>query len=191
LPGSTRDRIVVASAELFRRQGYAGTGLKQIAAAAAAPFGSIYHFFPGGKDQLTAEVMRTSGRVYQDLVESVLRAAPDPVTAAGDVFAAAAMDLRATDYGDACPIAAIALEVASTNDDLRVVTAAVFDCWLEAGARFFSDAGVEPTRARELAILLVELLEGAFLLCRAGRTTEPLEVAGRAVQAAVAASVPL
>ena len=45
----TRDRILYATAELFRRQGYAGTGLKQVVAEAQAPFGSLYHHFPGGK----------------------------------------------------------------------------------------------------------------------------------------------
>jgi AcrR family transcriptional regulator len=44
----TKERIVGTTGELFRRQGYTGTGLKQIVAEAAAPFGSIYHFFPGG-----------------------------------------------------------------------------------------------------------------------------------------------
>ena len=71
---TTRERIVEAGAMLFRRQGWSGTGMKQIAAAAAAPFGSIYHFFPGGKDELSAEVDprgRTCGLWPVDL--SVLR----------------------------------------------------------------------------------------------------------------------
>ena len=59
---ATRDRIVDASAELMRRQGYAATGVKQIVTAAQAPFGSLYHHFPGGKEQLGAEAIRTSGR---------------------------------------------------------------------------------------------------------------------------------
>ena len=50
-----------SSAELFRRQGYTATGIKQILAAANAPFGSLYHFFPGGKEQLGAETIRASG----------------------------------------------------------------------------------------------------------------------------------
>lgn len=57
----TRRRILQAGTELFRRSGYTGTGMKQIAEAAGAPFGSIYHFFPGGKAQLGEEVIRTSG----------------------------------------------------------------------------------------------------------------------------------
>ena len=64
----TKDRIVNASAELFRRQGYTGTGLKQIAAEAEAPFGSIYHFFPGGKEQLGEEVIRVGGEFFRRLL---------------------------------------------------------------------------------------------------------------------------
>ena len=52
----TRERILDASTELFRRQGYAGTGLKSVVDKAGAPFGSLYHHFPGGKDQLGAGV---------------------------------------------------------------------------------------------------------------------------------------
>ena len=73
----TRDRILYASAELFRRQGYAGTGLKQIATEARAPFGSLYHFFPGGKEQLADDVLRTGGRFFLALYEAIAGAAPD------------------------------------------------------------------------------------------------------------------
>lgn len=61
MAGATRERILQTGAELFRRQGFAGTGVKQIVAEASAPFGSIYHFFPGGKEQLGEEVIRSSG----------------------------------------------------------------------------------------------------------------------------------
>ena len=60
----TRERILYASAERFRRQGYSGTGLKEIVMAADAPFGSLYHHFPGGKHQLAEEVLRTGGSFF-------------------------------------------------------------------------------------------------------------------------------
>ena len=63
MASETRERILRASGELFRRQGYMGTGVKQIVAEAGAPFGSIYHFFPGGKEELGAETIRRSGPV--------------------------------------------------------------------------------------------------------------------------------
>src|SRR5260370_16266850 len=100
----TKDRILGTSAEVFRRQGYNGTGLKQIVATANAPFGSLYHFFPSGKEQLGEEVIRWSGNVYLELIAAVCDPAPDVVTAIGDFFAGAAAHLRATDYPHACPI---------------------------------------------------------------------------------------
>src|SRR5437660_55171 len=87
---STRERIVDASAELFRRQGYAATGIKQIVTEAQAPFGSIYHHFPGGKEQLGAEAIRTSGKLYELLIPAVFAPAPDLVTGVRMFFAGAA-----------------------------------------------------------------------------------------------------
>jgi AcrR family transcriptional regulator len=184
----TKARIVGRTGELFRRQGYVGTGLKQIVAESGAPFGSIYHFFPGGKQQLAAEVIRTSGRAYQDLVMAILDQAHDAVTAVRTGFAAAAETLAATDYSDACPIATVALEVASTDETLRVATAEVFDAWVDAGTDRFVRWGFAEADARRLAIVFITSLEGAFVLCRATRTTEALEAAASAVEASVRAA---
>ena len=57
----TRDRLVQASAALLQRQGLTGTGIKQILAEAGAPFSSLYHHFPGGKDELAAAAIRRVG----------------------------------------------------------------------------------------------------------------------------------
>lgn len=174
----TRARILDASSELFRRNGYPGTGLKQIAAAAAAPFGSIYHFFPGGKQNLGEEVVRVTGPAYGDLVYSFLdNDVPLPL-AVTTMFGAAAALLESTDYADACPIATIALEVASTNETLRIATADVFEGWIEQGTSLMTSRGLDPEHAREWTIGMICALEGAFVLSRAMRTTEPLTVAG-------------
>jgi AcrR family transcriptional regulator len=185
---ATRERIVQASAELFRRQGYVGTGMKQIVGEAGAPFGSIYHFFPGGKDELTAEVIRVSGAFYEELVLAFF----DPNDIVGGVraaFAAAAEVLRDTNYADACPIATVALEVASTNEPLRRATAEVFESWLRSGTNRLIAAGIGPSRARELTIAFVAALEGGFILSRATRDASHVEIAGAGVVALLAHEV--
>jgi AcrR family transcriptional regulator len=182
---TTRERIVDASAELFRRQGYSATGIKQIVTEAQAPFGSLYHFFPGGKEELGAAAIRTSGAMYEQLIPAVFDTAPDVVTGVRMFFAGAAAHLIETDYEDACPIATVALEVSSSSETMRQACADVFESWIAAGAERY------PTdKARELTIGFLAALEGAFVLARALRSTEPLEVAGemvaRAVQDAIA-----
>jgi AcrR family transcriptional regulator len=181
----TKQRIVDAGAELFRRQGYVGTGVKQIVTEAKAPFGSLYHFFPGGKEQLGAEVIRWSGAQYEQLIPAVFDTAPDVATGVRAFFAAAAEHLRETNYEDACPIATVALEVSSSSEPLREACADVFDGWIEAGMQRHLAAGIDPEVARELTIGMIAALEGAFVLSRALRNTEPLDVAGELTAAAV------
>jgi AcrR family transcriptional regulator len=189
VPFDTRARIVSATSELFRRQGMAGTGLKQITKTADAPFGSLYHFFPGGKAQLAEEVIRTSGKMYFDLVMQFFDACTDLPAGIETAFTAAAELLVETDYADACPIATIALEVASTDETLRVATADVFADWIDAGARRLVGSGLPEASRRRLMIGIITSLEGAFILCRALRSTEPLEAASRTVLHAVRAEL--
>src|SRR5437588_4409717 len=163
----TRERIVESSAELFRRQGYAATGVKQIVTAAQAPFGSLYHFFPGGKEELGAEAVRVSGALYEQLVPAVFDPAPDILTGVRTFFSAAAEQLRETGYEDACPIATVALEVSSVSETMREACADVFESWIAAGAERFEQAGLAQAMARELTIGMLAALEGAFVLARA------------------------
>jgi AcrR family transcriptional regulator len=186
----TRDRIMSTTAELFRRYGYTGTGMKQVVAEANAPFGSLYHHFPGGKEELGGEVIRRSGRMYFELFETIYDEALDPATGVEEFFVGAAEVLRQTDYADACPIATVALEVASTSEPLRLATAEVFEGWISGGAGRFVAAGVPEDEARELAIFVISALEGAFVLARALRSTDPVEIAGARATAAVRAALP-
>ena len=179
----TRERLVDAGARLFWRQGYTGTGVKQIVAEAGAPFGSLYHFFPGGKEDLGAAAVRRGGAHYARVVGSVLAAEPDLERAVESAFEAAGRTLVETDYADACPIATVALEVASTSEVMRVACAEVFEGWAEGLVARFTHDGVPPGGARELALTFLALLEGAFVLCRAARSTEAMEAAGRAAVA--------
>ena len=181
----TKTRILYAGAELFGRQGYTGTGLKQISEAAQAPFGSLYHHFPGGKEELGDDVIRQAGEFFRVLVDSVFASEPDIVAGVRAVFGGAAETVRATGFQDACPIAAIALEVASTNERLREATAEVFTSWIAAATARFSAAGIPDARAAELAISMIAALEGAFVLARATRDTTALTVAGDLIATAV------
>ncbi|HXD63915.1 MAG TPA: TetR/AcrR family transcriptional regulator [Solirubrobacteraceae bacterium] len=174
----TRDRIIDASAELLRRQGYAGTGVKQIVAAARAPFGSIYHHFPGGKEELGAAAIRRSGALYELLIPAVFDPAPDLVSAVRLFFEGAAAHLEDSEYEDACPIATVALEVSSTSDTMREACAEVFESWITAGLPRFTAEGLDEATSRELVIGMIAALEGAFVLARAAQSTEALQVAG-------------
>jgi AcrR family transcriptional regulator len=179
---NTRDRILTATNELFRRHGFNGTSIKQITLAAQVPMGSLYHFFPGGKDQLAREAIETSGPAYEQLFEIIADEAVNPSEAITNFFEGAAEVLEATGFIDICPIGTVAREVASTNDSLRVSTAKVFASWITAVAARLEAAGVPGPEANGLATTVVASLEGGFLLARAARDTAPLLAIGTAIR---------
>jgi AcrR family transcriptional regulator len=185
----TKDRFIDVSADLLRRQGYASTGVKQIVRAAKAPLGSLYHHFPGGKEELGAAAIRRSGALYELLIPAIFDPAPDLVSAVRLFFEGAAAHLEDSEYEDACPIATVALEVSSTSDTMREACADVFESWIAAGLPRFTAAGLDDATSRELVIGMIAALEGAFVLARATQSTEALHVAGeltaRAVQRAL------
>jgi AcrR family transcriptional regulator len=139
----------------------------------------VYHHFPGGKEQLGGEAIRRSGALYAQLIPAMFDAAPDVVTGIENFFAGAAEHLEESDYADACPIATVALEVSSTSEVMRAACSDVFGSWIARGAARFQAAGMSAEQARETTIAMLCALEGAFVLARATRSTEPLRVAGR------------
>lgn len=174
---TTRERLVTAGGDLFRQKGYTGTGVKEILAAARAPFGSMYHHFPGGKEELGAEAVRVSGALYGQAVGAVLAGFEDPVEGTRESFRLAGVHLEESGWQDACPIATVALEASSTSEPLRIACAEVFEAWTEALTAYLG--------SRPLAVAFLSQLEGAFVLARAQRSTEPLDVAGELMADAV------
>jgi AcrR family transcriptional regulator len=187
----TDQRIVRSMTELLRLQGYGATSIQQLAQAAQAPTGSIYHHFRGGKREVAAAALRESGAAYLQLIPLLLDRHADLATAIEAAFAAAAEDIAATGWVNMCPVGTVAAEIADTEPELRQVAAEVIATWLDAGSRYLVGRGLSAADARAAMYAVLAALEGGFLLARTQRTAEPLLAAGRAVAAYVATlSVP-
>jgi AcrR family transcriptional regulator len=176
---STRESILTAAAELLRRNGYAGVGMKDIAAASGAPIGSLYHHFRGGKAQIAREALLQAGAAYGLLLPTIVDAHTDLGAAVEAIFDQAAEDIEQTGWATMCPVAGVAAEVADTVEDVRHAAAGIFDDWIAGGAAYLAARGVDADTARDVTTTIVVALEGAFLLARVMRSGEPLRAAGR------------
>lgn len=170
-------------------RGYNGTSIKRVAETSGATIGSIYHFFPGGKDELTIAVIESTGQAYGDLVELIMRAAPDASEAMNDAFDGAAAVVLETNFIDPCPIGGIAREVASTNEPLRLAAERAMRSWIATMQRVLVDGGVPDGVALDIAQTIVSTIEGAFMLSRTLKSVEPLHSAGRQLHLLVAAAI--
>ncbi len=171
----TRQRMIESTVGLLRRQGYSGTGMSEIVQASQAPRGSIYHHFPQGKEQLAAEALRLTGAMVTEKIRGVGQAGEALPAALRAYVTQWAEEIRSSGYERGCSVGNTAMDVAATVPALRRVCEEVFGDWEDAITESLVRYGTPPRRARGLAEFILSSLEGALILCRARRSTGPLE----------------
>jgi TetR/AcrR family transcriptional repressor of lmrAB and yxaGH operons len=186
----TRQKLVETTAELLRSQGYHATGLAQIVADSGAPRGSLYHYFPGGKDDLSIAALEFASTMWRARIDDAIRDAPDLGNAVEAVCVLLADDLAASDYQHGCPVAAVALEAIATSERIRETVAAHYDAWRDMIVDRVADYGVPRATGRQLALFTLATVEGALLLAKVQRSREPLLVAGATLRMFASQLVP-
>ncbi|MEO3876314.1 TetR/AcrR family transcriptional regulator [Nonomuraea sp. B12E4] len=176
---STRDRIVIAAARLLQRQGYVGTGIKQIAREAQATLGSVYHFFPEGKQAVAVAAIKHGDQEFSALLRAALESEESPSAAVHACARQLAEALRESGWVDGCPITAAALETLGTDSDIQRVCAAALRDWEQLVYDKLLGSGIDTEDARDLATTIISTLEGAEVTAQVNRSEEPLWAAGR------------
>ncbi|GGR82872.1 putative transcriptional regulator, TetR family protein [Streptomyces aureoverticillatus] len=178
-PPSTRERIVVVTARLIQRQGYVGTSIKQIAKEAQATLGSVYHFFPGGKETVAVAAIEHGAKEFGSLLTDALHREDDPAAAIEACAADLAVGLRESGWTDGCPITAAALETLGTDSEIQRACAEALRAWEDIVAKKLRASGYTAEDAAEVATTVISTLEGAEVTAQVSRSEEPLRAAGR------------
>lgn len=171
----TRARVVRASLELMRRQGFGGTSISDIVEEAKAPRGSVTFHFPGGKEEIAVEVVDQMTRDILVDLGNATRSASTPAAvvqahlrAIGDAFAA-------SDWVAGCPVVPIAIELSGRSEAVRRGCAHFFEVWRMDLARRLEDRGLDAGAAQRIAELTVYAAEGALVACRSTKDRAPLD----------------
>jgi AcrR family transcriptional regulator len=170
-----REAMVRAAVDLLAERGHAGTSFAEVLDLSGAPRGSIYHHFPGGKDELVAAAVERAGhRAMRALDELEGRPAPTVVDAYMDGWRRI---LTGSDLAAGCAV--LAVTVSSASPELVDRTGAVFRTWRERMAEVLVTGGVRRRDAAGFAALLVAASEGAVVLSRAEGSLDPFDTVAR------------
>lgn len=170
----TKARLAEAMLELIQTSGYSGTGLNAVIERAAAPRGSVYFHFPDGKEGLGVAAVELAAKQFETLIAEAALEAGTPagaVRAAIEVLSAIVGD---SDFQLGCPVSVVTLEMGAESERLREACATAFESWISPTAGFLEGSGVAADEARELATVVVAMIEGAVIVSRALRSTQPL-----------------
>jgi TetR/AcrR family transcriptional repressor of nem operon len=176
----TREKLIQAAMELFALQGYATTGLAQIARQAKVLPGSLYYFFPSKEDLLLATLERRLELLQPEVLEPIWQRLADPVERVFGLLQGYRRMLEVTDFQHGCPIGNLVIEVGNTHPNARRLLVRNFDNWLSAIEQCFRAAAPRlpaGTDARQLAVYVLVTMEGAVMRARAFRNFEAYDAA--------------
>jgi TetR/AcrR family transcriptional repressor of lmrAB and yxaGH operons len=164
-PDRSRTALVDTAALLFRRQGYAATGVNQILESADVKAGSLYHHFPNGKQELAAAVVDSVGGDIERRLRGFLDSGA-PVADIVDGWIELMAAGLASDQRDGCPIEPIATESVNASPAVRDASARAFAGWYAAVADRLCADGWPNMEAEATALAVIALVEGALILSR-------------------------
>lgn len=172
MAGDVRQRMIDSTVVLLAKHGLSGTSFSDVLAASGAPRGSLYHHFPGGKDQLVLAAVTAAGDRAMGVLDQLTGR---PAGEVADAFLALWRSvLTASGLGAGCAVAAVT--VASDSAAMLDRVGEVFRGWRIRLAALFVEGGVPQERATALATTLIAASEGAVVLARAERSLEPFDL---------------
>ena len=166
-----RDAVVHSLAEVFRGVGYHGASMTQLAAATGLGRASLYHRFPGGKNQMAQEAVEHVHRWFGAIALAPLRES-GPVGQRVRRMAAVLREFYANGR-NSCLLDT--MSVAPGAPEHQPAVRAAFDAWLGAMAAAAREAGLSPAVARQRAEDAIIRIEGALVLARISGDTGPFE----------------
>ncbi|MGC1736405.1 MAG: TetR/AcrR family transcriptional regulator [Mycobacterium sp.] len=173
----SKERMIAAARRLFREHGYLGTALSDVVTESAAPRGSIYFHFPGGKEELASEVNLLHAG---DHIAHINRAAATTNTAGQliEAFIGRIRDeLISSNYREGCAMAPIVIESTAASDQLTDATRRGFQDMIATLAARLTEKNVPHSRAIQLATHAWSSVEGALILSRVLHSPEPFDLA--------------
>ena len=181
----TRDRIVEAATVLFQLKGYHATGLNEILRESNAPKGSLYYYFPDGKEQLALEAVNLTKEFVEKTIKERLAKIQDPAESIKNSIEEMA-DLVYTQKDEKLALRStkkvsinlIALETAATNENLRKACKSAFNVWQDAYTQKLIEGGFNREKAETLGLVIQSMVEGAIIMSLTKKSDKPfIEVA--------------
>lgn len=171
---STRDDILETTCTLLEAQGYHATGLNQILAESGTPKGSLYYYFPQGKEELAAEAVKRAAQIVAQRIRDGLSGIDDPAEAIPVFVNTIAHYVEASGFSAGGPLTMVALETVNSSERLNGVCREAYQLLQKAFQEKLVMGGYTEDRAAQLAMFLVAAIEGGILLSRTNHSGDAL-----------------
>ena len=171
---NTKDIFIDTASSLFANQGYHATGISEILKKSNAPKGSLYYYFPQGKEQLAQEALQKTAEKISTEILDVLAKASTPLEGLQQHLIYIAQKIEKDLFQPNVSISLIALETFSSNEIIRLECERTFQQIQNIYNNSFLKMDLQEEYADFLAMTMVMLTEGAITLSLTKKNTQPL-----------------
>jgi len=183
---TAREQILLTTSLLLEKQGFHGTGLNEIIRESGAPKGSLYYYFPEGKEQIAAEAILRSGKMTADRIRAGLAESHVPSKAIHDFILKIAENVELSGFGAGGPLTAVAMETTTQSKRINVACREAYGM-LEAAFRDkLLESGFPANKANELARFITAAIEGGIILSRTYHSADPLRLVAKQLKSLLA-----
>ena len=171
---TVRDEIILATCRLLEKQGYPATGLNEIVKESGAPKGSLYHYFPEGKEQIVSEAVCFAGQILVERMRGELAKVENPMQALYEYVMRLADKVEEKHFMAGNPLTIVSVEAAGASERISQACREVYDQIETVLREKLACCGLADAEAAEQARLTRASLEGGIILSRVHRTADPL-----------------
>lgn len=179
MTNQSKAKILATATRLFYFQGFHGTGLNQIIKESGAPKGSIYHYFPEGKEQLAEEAILLSKERIGDVIQHYMDAHCN-VEDAVEAHIMAMANLFDQENGiethsyTMMPFGLLAAESAFMSERLRKACGDTYKYWQSIYFKKLVSNSYSEADAHVISEAISALIEGAVTLSLSQKSNNPL-----------------
>ncbi|KWX70987.1 transcriptional regulator [Paenibacillus riograndensis] len=179
---NAREAIVDTASRLFFTQGYHATGLSQIIKDSDSPKGSLYYYFPHGKEELALTCINKTSEIVVRQLKQYVEKDVAVEKAVQNFILQMVRDAEESDYTGMVPFSFwVAVETSCISEELRKACQAVFMDWQDVILQRLLEEGTDAELAADKASVVVSLFEGALLQTLTCRSTGPLLAAAKMI----------
>lgn len=171
---TARTQILQTTNTLLEKQGYHGTGLNEIVKESGSPKGSLYHYFPDGKEQIVAEAVIMSGNETAERIRVSLMESASTSKSVYDFILKIAEQVELSGFAAGSPLTAVAMETATKSERINLACREAYTLLQVAFKNKLIESGYSKSKAEEIAVFIVASIEGGIILSRTYHTAEPL-----------------
>lgn len=171
----TKERLIDTTAHLLQVKGYHGAGLNEILRLSNTPKGSLYHYFPQGKDELVVTALQQACKQIHLEVKELTESSIDFLDAMERIVDLFTQRLIQSDYSLSYPASNVTQEIAATHPNIRNICSGIYNEWEETISEIAKRFGYNTTDAHKMSQQFIAQLEGAMLLAKTHKNAQNLQ----------------